>query len=159
MLGHGTISEFSLASIRGGGVQNVGSPFISGVSFSASVTDLESVTGAATFAVTTAGAPSFTIGTETVTASANVSPTTAGVITSAIGEETAFALNYFNIDKPRVVSTVANEVKQVMLVDHNEAQQSADDIEKVEVLSVVDHHRIANFQTANPLYLKMVTNP
>jgi len=97
MLGHGTISEFSLASVRGGGVQNVGSPFISGVSFSASVTDLESVTGAATFAVTTAGAPSFTIGTETVTASANVNPTTAGVITSAIGEETAFGEEFQNL--------------------------------------------------------------
>jgi hypothetical protein len=97
MLGHGTISEFSLASVRGSGVQNVGSPFISGLSFSASVTDLESVTGAATFAVTTAGAPSFTIGTETVTASANVSPTTAGVITSAIGEETAFGEAFQNL--------------------------------------------------------------
>lgn len=79
---------------------------------------------------------------------------TEAVALGEIGEETAFALNYFNIDKPRVVSTVANEVKQVMLVDHNEAQQSADDIEKVEVLSVVDHHRIANFQTANPLYYR-----
>ena len=97
MLGHGSLAEFALASVRGGGVQNVGSPFISGVSFSASVTDLESVTGAATFAVTTAGAPSFTIGTETVTASANVSPTTAGVITSAIGEETAFGEAFQNL--------------------------------------------------------------
>lgn len=71
-----------------------------------------------------------------------------------VGEETAFALNYFKVASPRVVSSVSNEVKQVMLVDHNEPQQSVDDIEEVEVISVVDHHRIANFQTANPLYYR-----
>ena len=69
-------------------------------------------------------------------------------------EETAFALNHFGLTAPRVVETVANEVEQVMLVDHNELQQSAADIEKVEILAVVDHHRIANFQTANPLYYR-----
>lgn len=69
-------------------------------------------------------------------------------------EETAFALNHFGLTSPRVVETVANEVEQVMLVDHNEFQQSAADIEKVEILAVVDHHRIANFQTANPLYYR-----
>tara|TARA_R110001599_G_scaffold11734_1_gene55326 strand:+ start:570 stop:965 length:396 start_codon:yes stop_codon:yes gene_type:complete len=97
LLGHGTISEFAIGSVRGGGVQNVGSPFISGVSFGARVTDLESVTGAATFAVTTAGAPSFTLGTETVTASANISPTTAGQITVGLGDETAFGEAFQNI--------------------------------------------------------------
>lgn len=69
-------------------------------------------------------------------------------------EETAFALNHFGLTAPRIVETVANEVEQVMLVDHNEFQQSAADIEKVEILAVVDHHRIANFQTANPLYYR-----
>src|SRR5699024_1069726 len=69
-------------------------------------------------------------------------------------EETAFALNHFGLTAPRVVETVANEVEQVMLVDHNEFQQSAAEIEKVEILAVVDHHRIANFKTANPLYYR-----
>ena len=39
-------------------------------------------------------------------------------------------------------------------MDHNEVQQSASDVEKVEVQYVVDHHRIANFQTANPLFYR-----
>ncbi len=71
-----------------------------------------------------------------------------------VSEETEYALTYFDVDAPRVVTTVSNEVKQVMLVDHNESQQSADDIQDVEVLAVVDHHRIANFETANPLYYR-----
>lgn len=70
------------------------------------------------------------------------------------GEETSFALDYFDTKAPRVVSSVANEVDEVMLVDHNEAQQSVEDLDKVEVLAVVDHHRIANFQTSNPLYYR-----
>ncbi|WP_413487915.1 manganese-dependent inorganic pyrophosphatase [Carnobacterium divergens] len=71
-----------------------------------------------------------------------------------VSEETAFVLNYFNVAAPRVVETVANETNQVMLVDHNEFQQSVSDIREVEVLAVVDHHRIANFETANPLYYR-----
>lgn len=69
-------------------------------------------------------------------------------------EETQYALDYFKAEAPRVVTSVSTEVKEVMLVDHNEAQQSAPDIDKVSVLSVVDHHRIANFQTTDPLYYR-----
>lgn len=71
-----------------------------------------------------------------------------------VGEETAYALDYFNTQAPRVIETAANEAEQVMLVDHNEFQQSVSDIEKVTVLSVVDHHRIANFHTADPLHYR-----
>lgn len=67
-------------------------------------------------------------------------------------EETQFVLDYFKEATPRVVTTVANEVEAVMLVDHNEVQQSANDIKDVTVTHVVDHHRIANFETAAPLY-------
>lgn len=71
-----------------------------------------------------------------------------------VNEETQYALDYFDTKAPRVVSTVSNETNQVMLVDHNEFQQSAVDIQKVEVVAVVDHHRIANFETANPIYYR-----
>lgn len=69
-------------------------------------------------------------------------------------EETAFALNHFNWEAPRVVNTVSNEVSAVALVDHNEFQQSATDIANVEIKYVIDHHRISNFETANPLYYR-----
>ncbi len=71
-----------------------------------------------------------------------------------VTEETQYALDQFNFKAPRVIETAANETKQVMLVDHNEFQQSVSDIAKVEVLAVVDHHRIANFETTNPLYYR-----
>ena len=96
LLGHGTISEFAVSSVRGGGVQNVGSPFVSGVSFAASVDDLESVTGTASLTLST-NVSTFSIGTETVAASANISPTTAGQITVSLGEETPFGESFQNL--------------------------------------------------------------
>lgn len=69
-------------------------------------------------------------------------------------EETQFALDTFKLSAPRVIETAANETDEVMLVDHNEGQQSVADLKDVTVLAVVDHHRIANFETANPLYYR-----
>lgn len=71
-----------------------------------------------------------------------------------INGETQYALNYFGIEAPRLVENVADEAKTVILVDHNERQQSANDIDKVRVLEVIDHHRIANFETSHPLYFR-----
>ena len=95
-LGHGTIAEFAVASVRGGGVQNVGSPFISGASFAASVGD-ESVTGSASISQSGSSlASTFSLGTEVATGGANVSPTTAGQITVSLGEETPFGESFQN---------------------------------------------------------------
>lgn len=71
-----------------------------------------------------------------------------------VNEETTYALNYFQVDAPRFVKTAADEVDSVILVDHNERQQSIDDIDKVRILEVIDHHRIANFETKDPLYYR-----
>jgi len=67
-------------------------------------------------------------------------------------EETKFVLDYFKEPAPRVIEKASDEVEAVMLVDHNEPQQSVDDIKDLTVTHVVDHHRIANFDTAAPLY-------
>ncbi|WP_374019593.1 manganese-dependent inorganic pyrophosphatase [Paenibacillus thiaminolyticus] len=72
----------------------------------------------------------------------------------SVNGETQFALDTFQTEAPRLVETVANEVNGVILVDHNERQQSANDIDQVQVLEVIDHHRIANFETSGPLYYR-----
>lgn len=79
---------------------------------------------------------------------------TEAVALGEIGEETAYALNYFGAEAPRVIETAANETNTVYLVDHNEAQQSVSDIKEVDIAYVVDHHRISNIDTANPLYYR-----
>lgn len=71
-----------------------------------------------------------------------------------VNGETQYALDHFQTKAPRLVEKVASEVKNVILVDHNERQQSAEDITEVRVLEVIDHHRIANFETSDPLYYR-----
>lgn len=70
-----------------------------------------------------------------------------------VNNETAFALEKFGFEAPRLVEGVEAGT-EVILVDHNEFQQSAKGIEEARILEVIDHHRIANFQTADPLYFR-----
>lgn len=71
-------------------------------------------------------------------------------------EETQFVLDYFNVKAPRVVTSAKEEgVDTVILTDHNEFQQSISDIRDVTIMGVVDHHRVANFETAMPLFMNL----
>lgn len=71
-----------------------------------------------------------------------------------VNGETQYALDYFKVEAPRFIEKAASEAKAVILVDHNEFQQSVEDIKEVSILEVIDHHRIANFETSDPLYYR-----
>lgn len=71
-----------------------------------------------------------------------------------VSNETAYALEYFDFEAPRLIEKASPEASKVILVDHNEKQQSVDDLDEVQVIEVVDHHRIANFETNDPLYYR-----
>lgn len=66
-----------------------------------------------------------------------------------LNEETKYALKYFGVNAPEYVDNV--EGKNIILVDHNERTQTADGFEKARVLELIDHHRVANFKTDEPL--------
>ena len=68
-----------------------------------------------------------------------------------VNKETQYVLDYLGINVPELIEKV-EEGQQVILVDHNEFNQSVEGIEKAKILSVTDHHRIANFETLEPLY-------
>lgn len=70
-----------------------------------------------------------------------------------INKETEFALNYLNVEKPELIEEVADG-QSVILVDHNEFSQSAKNIENAKIKMVIDHHRICDFQTAEPLFYR-----
>ena len=44
--------------------------------------------------------------------------------------------------------------KRVVLVDHNELSQSVPGLKEAEILEIIDHHRLADIQTANPIYVR-----
>lgn len=49
---------------------------------------------------------------------------------------------------------ISSMKKKVILVDHNERSQSVDGIEECEILEIIDHHRIADVFTGNPIYFR-----
>ena len=55
-------------------------------------------------------------------------------------------LSRYHLIKPRR--------KRVVLVDHNEAAQSVPGLEQAEILEIIDHHRLADIQTGNPIYFR-----
>lgn len=55
-------------------------------------------------------------------------------------------LSRYHLIKPRR--------KRVVLVDHNEAAQSVPGLEQAEILEIIDHHRLADIQTINPIYFR-----
>ena len=70
-----------------------------------------------------------------------------------LNRETEFVINYFEAKIPDLIED--GEGRKVILVDHNDRDQSINNIDKAEILEVIDHHRIGNFQTSYPLYVNM----
>ena len=44
--------------------------------------------------------------------------------------------------------------KRVVLVDHNEVAQSVPGLEQAEILEIIDHHRLADVETPDPIYVR-----
>ncbi len=69
--------------------------------------------------------------------------------------ETQYILDYVGVEAPKFIDSV-EEGQKVIMVDHNEFGQSVNGIEKAEIVRVVDHHRVANFNTAGPLDMRLM---
>jgi manganese-dependent inorganic pyrophosphatase len=63
--------------------------------------------------------------------------------------ETAFVLGKFGVAAPQVVTSYAG--KNVYLVDHSDLAQSPDDLAKANILGIVDHHKLGDVTTQQPL--------
>ena len=49
---------------------------------------------------------------------------------------------------------ISNKKKKLIQVDHNERAQAVDGIDEAEILEILDHHRVADIQTGNPIYFR-----
>ena len=61
-------------------------------------------------------------------------------------EKVVGMLSRFHLLRPRR--------KQVILMDHNEKSQSVAGLDQAEILEIVDHHRLADIQTKNPIRVR-----
>ena len=70
-----------------------------------------------------------------------------------VNKETEFVLEAAGIAAPKLIEQ-AEVGQDVILVDHNEFQQSVDNIADLQIKEVIDHHRVANFETTDPVYFR-----
>ena len=68
-----------------------------------------------------------------------------------LNKETEFVFKHLNMEPQELIEKV-EEGQKLILVDHNEKGQSMEGRENAKVLAVIDHHRIADFETNEPLY-------
>ncbi len=51
----------------------------------------------------------------------------------------------------RITDINEKNKKKVILVDHNEIEQSVEGLEEAEIVEIVDHHKLGNISTKNPI--------
>lgn len=72
-------------------------------------------------------------------------------IQGELNAETKFVLEKFGFKEPEKLSDATG--KKIALVDHTERAQSLENLEKGEIVAIVDHHKLGDVATPNPLFL------
>lgn len=71
-----------------------------------------------------------------------------------LNKETQFVFDHLGIEVPRTITNI-EDGQEVIMIDHNEFSQSVENIENATILEVIDHHRVDNFHTAQPLMMNL----
>jgi manganese-dependent inorganic pyrophosphatase len=66
-----------------------------------------------------------------------------------IAPESAFVLEKFGFAAPAIVTDATDQ--KIILVDHTDISQTIDNLDKGELVAVVDHHKLGDVTTPNPL--------
>ncbi len=66
-----------------------------------------------------------------------------------LNRETTHILAQAGVDAPEMCTSVAGE--KIWLVDYSDIAQAPDDVKDAEILGIVDHHRLGDVMTVNPL--------
>ncbi|MGM0758535.1 MAG: manganese-dependent inorganic pyrophosphatase [Thermodesulfobacteriota bacterium] len=71
------------------------------------------------------------------------------VVQGDLSPESKFVLDKFGCDAPELLTDATD--KQIMLVDHSDLSQSLDNLNKGELMAIVDHHKVGDVTTPNPI--------
>ncbi|MEM2727095.1 MAG: DHH family phosphoesterase, partial [Archaeoglobaceae archaeon] len=66
-----------------------------------------------------------------------------------LNAETKFVLEKFGFKAPQKINDASG--KKIALVDHSEKAQSLDNLDKAEIVAIVDHHKLGDITTPNPI--------
>ena len=67
-----------------------------------------------------------------------------------LNPETTMVLEKFGLSAPEIMTDGAG--KQLILVDHSDIAQAPDNLGDAEVMEIVDHHKIGDITTNNPIF-------
>lgn len=73
-------------------------------------------------------------------------------------KETKYALEHFGFEHPQIVTNweeFAPNSGDLYLTDHNESKQIIDGYKSMNMCGVIDHHRIGDFETDGPVFIRM----
>ena len=74
------------------------------------------------------------------------------IVCGPLNGETEFALKYFDIQPPKLVSDVSG--RRIALVDHSSYLQGVKGLKSAEVLEIVDHHRLEDVIPKKPITMR-----
>ncbi len=66
-----------------------------------------------------------------------------------LSPESKFVLEKFGVNPPELITDASGQ--QVYLVDHSDRSQSLNNLDQGEILGIVDHHKIGDVTTPNPV--------
>jgi len=69
-----------------------------------------------------------------------------------INNETKFLLETTNFEIPETFETLASG-SEIILVDHNERKQTIDNFEELNLVEIIDHHKVT-LNTSSPLWIR-----
>ena len=69
-----------------------------------------------------------------------------------VNKETQFVLDYLGMEAPELIETL-EEGSDVILVDHASYEESIENLDKMNILKVVDHHKLG-LKTSYPLFYR-----
>lgn len=75
-----------------------------------------------------------------------------------LNQETQFLLNFANVQAPKLLTAdeLANiENPLLALTDHNESQQSIENLTHFPIGYVIDHHKLGDLTTSEPAYIRI----
>ncbi len=74
----------------------------------------------------------------------------------ALGElnnETKFVLEKFGVEAPEIISELPQN-SEIILVDHNEEGQSIENLKDLDIVEIIDHHKV-NFKTEKAIRIQI----
>jgi len=67
-----------------------------------------------------------------------------------LNSETEFVLKKFGLPVPELMTDATG--KKLIIVDHSETTQAPENLDKAEILEIIDHHKIGDITTPNPIF-------